>query len=122
MLRPVLPQRAARYPTHCLRRCVLEGCELPYQERIKILGVLIDEHLTWEAQAGAAAGKVYAATRAICRAQRHVRDADLELLAQQLGRTHLDHCLPVWAGGLQAAHETAGSAYNATARVGARQE
>jgi hypothetical protein len=122
MLRPVSTQRAARYPTHLMPLCRLEGCELPYLHTAKILGVLIDEHLTWEAQAQQASNKARAAARAITKVQSHLRDTDMHMLAQQLGRTYLDPCLPVWAGGQAAAHDIAAGAYCAVARAAARQD
>jgi hypothetical protein len=122
MLRPVLPQRAARYPTNVLPQCTLEGCKLPYQTAIKIIGVMLDEHLHWEQQARKAAGKARGAAQAITKAQRHLRDSDTQLLAQQLGRTYLDTCLPVWCAGQQSAHDIAQRAYNAVARAATKQE
>eukprot|EP00660_Eupelagonema_oceanica_P019759 gene19759-biopygen2698 len=104
------------------------GCEMGKHkirpsETIKVLGVLIDERLSWEDQAAAAARKALNAARTVKSAARYLRfRRDRGRFMRALAHPHLDYCQTALAGPTAAAVSFYVRAYHRTARIAARTE
>eukprot|EP00660_Eupelagonema_oceanica_P019644 gene19644-biopygen39910 len=90
-------------------------------ETIKVLGVLLDQRLSWENQAAAAARKALNAARTVKSASRHMRfRRDRGKFMRALAHPHLDYCQSALANPTEAAASFLRRAYHRTARVAAR--
>ncbi len=89
-------------------------------EKMKLLGVTLDEKLTWELHNAAAAGKASGIARAIARGTRYLRKADRAALIQALAHPHLDYCQTALANPSNTAQHSMQRAYDRTARIAAR--
>ncbi len=70
--------------------CEMGAAEIRPTDAIKVLGVLLDGPMTWEAQATAAATKAHVAIRQIARAAAHLSQQDRATLVRSLALPHLD--------------------------------
>eukprot|EP00666_Eupelagonemidae_sp_cell4sb_P017820 gene17820-biopygen38860 len=102
--------------------CTLAGMAVKPAETIKILGVLLDQQMTWEPHAAAAAGRADSALHQIRRNARWLTTKERAHLAQALALPHLDYCQSALASPTKSATETLTRAYNRAARVSARME
>eukprot|EP00660_Eupelagonema_oceanica_P019663 gene19663-biopygen39957 len=103
--------------------CTMAGQEIPPRETIKVLGVLLDDRLSWEQHNAAAAGRALNAARTVKRACRHIRGyKDRGKFLRALAHPHLDYCQNALVGGTAQAEQVVRRAYNRTARIAVMSE
>eukprot|EP00666_Eupelagonemidae_sp_cell4sb_P017941 gene17941-biopygen15473 len=102
--------------------CELAGKVVKPADAIKILGVLLDPHMTWEAHAAAAAVRADGALHQIRRNARWLTTKERAHLAQALALPHLDYCQTALASPTKLAAAMLRRAYNRAARMSARME
>eukprot|EP00660_Eupelagonema_oceanica_P013114 gene13114-biopygen17663 len=100
---------------------LMNGTHIEPAETIRILGVLLDEQLTWEAHAADAARRAHNAIHAVHRTARHLPTRDRGDLMAALALPYLDYCQVPMVLPSAAATATFKKAYNRAARVAARQ-
>ena len=93
-----------------------------YNAPIKILGFLVDEQLTGEAQCAAAARRADRATGAIRRAAKYLAARDRLQLAEALALPHLDYCQTAMIDNSEGAEDMKRRAYNRMLRMAAREK
>ena len=98
----------------------MDGEDITPSEMMKILGVLIDEQLTWEPHNAAAASKADRARMATARATRSLSRKERTRFVQALAHPYLDYCQSALVAPTQLAEESLRRAYNRTARMAAR--
>eukprot|EP00666_Eupelagonemidae_sp_cell4sb_P018095 gene18095-biopygen18637 len=97
------------------------GCHtIKPAETIKVLGVLLDDRLSWEVHNAAAAGKASGIARSVARGTNFLRASDRASLIQALAHPHLDYCQTALAHPSAAARKSIERGYNRTARIAAR--
>eukprot|EP00662_Eupelagonemidae_sp_cell21_P003516 gene3516-biopygen117791 len=89
---------------------------------MKILGVTIDDRLSWENHNAIAAGKASGIARSIARGTKFLRLSDRAVLIEALSHPHLEYCQSALAKPSATAADSIKRAYNRTARIAARQE
>ena len=99
--------------------CEMSGAGIPPQEVIKILGVLLEGSLCWEAQAAAACVRSRNASFAVLRAARHLCVKDRSRLVASLALPHLDMCRLAMPSPSTAAEDTWRRAYHRAVRTAA---
>eukprot|EP00660_Eupelagonema_oceanica_P014342 gene14342-11174_t len=99
----------------------MAGTQINPSAVVQVLGVLIDEQLTWEPQATEAARRSRNAVHAMHRAARHLPTRARGDLTAALALPYLDYCQLPMVQLSAAADRTFQKAYNYAARVAARQ-
>eukprot|EP00662_Eupelagonemidae_sp_cell21_P015808 gene15808-biopygen88115 len=89
---------------------------------MKILGVTMDERLSWETHNAAAAGKASGIARSIARGTKFLRLSDRAVLIEALSHPHLEYCQSALANPSAEARSSVQRAYNRTARIATRLE
>eukprot|EP00662_Eupelagonemidae_sp_cell21_P037082 gene37082-biopygen74340 len=97
--------------------CEMGEHNIKPSEVIKVLGVLIDEQMTWEPQCAAAARKANGAIWAVARAAQHFSVKERASLMKSLALPHLDGCQSALAGPSARALMKVRRAYNKAART-----
>eukprot|EP00662_Eupelagonemidae_sp_cell21_P057979 gene57979-biopygen82314 len=97
--------------------CELDAQRVDCSTTIKILGVLLDNRLSWEEQASTAAGKARYTVDAIKRFARYLATPDRGFLAKALALPHLDYCQTALAAPTALATDISQRAYKRVARV-----
>eukprot|EP00660_Eupelagonema_oceanica_P019384 gene19384-biopygen18710 len=101
--------------------CQMGNHKIPPKQTIKVLGVILDERLSWEQHNAAAAGRAIGAARAVKRACRHIEGAEERAkFYRALSHPHLDYCQAALAAPTEAAVDSLRKAYNRTARMAVR--
>eukprot|EP00666_Eupelagonemidae_sp_cell4sb_P004626 gene4626-biopygen1733 len=101
-------------------KCTMDGHEIKHSQTMKVLGVTIDNKLTWEQHNAMAAGKASGIARSVARGMRYLQVSDRALLIEALAHPHLDYCQTALARPSAAARNSIRRAYNRTARIAAR--
>eukprot|EP00662_Eupelagonemidae_sp_cell21_P057186 gene57186-biopygen88313 len=97
--------------------CEMGEHQVPPSQMIKVLGVLIDEQMSWEAHSAAAVKRANRAVWAVSRVARHFTVKERAHLMRSLALPHLDFCQNALAGPSAAAAERMRRGYNKTARA-----
>eukprot|EP00660_Eupelagonema_oceanica_P019476 gene19476-biopygen39631 len=101
--------------------CQMGNQKITPKQTIKVLGVILDERLSWEQHNAAAAGRAIGAARAVKRACRHIEGAEERAkFYKALSHPHLDYCQAALAAPTEAAVDSLRKAYNRTARMAVR--
>ena len=100
--------------------CTMAGEIINPLSDIKILGTLIDDQLSWEAQAAAMSRKARGAMGAVSRHGRYLPKPDRVFLMRALALPYLDYCQTALAAPSAAARETLRRAYNRAVRIAVR--
>ena len=79
----------------------IDNTQLCRVSRVKFLGVIIDENLTWKAHVQHVLNKVSKITGIICKLKWSLPSSSLKLLYTTLLLPYLNYCTLVWAGGYQ---------------------
>eukprot|EP00665_Eupelagonemidae_sp_cell47_P001288 gene1288-4896_t len=74
-------------------KCRMGGHDIELADSIKVLGVTLDERLSWEAHNAAAAGRAKGIARTIKRATKFMRQSDRATLMQVLVHPYLEYSL-----------------------------
>eukprot|EP00666_Eupelagonemidae_sp_cell4sb_P017912 gene17912-biopygen33807 len=98
-------------------RCKMNGHEIEPTETVEILGVTLDDRLSWEVHNAKAAGKASGIARAVARGVRFLYKDDRAALIQALAHPHLEYCQTALAEPSAAALNSIRRAYNRTARM-----
>eukprot|EP00662_Eupelagonemidae_sp_cell21_P057749 gene57749-biopygen112317 len=72
--------------------CEMGGQQISPADVIKVLGVLIDEQMTWDAHCAGAAKRAHRAVWAVARAAQHFKVKERASLMKSLALPHLDFC------------------------------
>eukprot|EP00666_Eupelagonemidae_sp_cell4sb_P001594 gene1594-biopygen16244 len=97
--------------------CTLGEHRVLPKDTIKVLGVLLDSSLSWEAHCAAAAGRALRAIRAVARSARYLSHTDRGKLIRALAHPHLDYCQSALAEPSVEAQNLVRRMYNRSARV-----
>ena len=84
---------------------------------MKILGVTIDQTLSWENQVSAVVSKCFGSLICLNRFRHHFTPAALQLIIQIHVLSHVTYCLPVWGGACKTQQARVQKAINFAARV-----
>eukprot|EP00660_Eupelagonema_oceanica_P019559 gene19559-biopygen27315 len=99
-------------------KCEMGGQEIFPKQVIKVLGVKLDDRLSWEQHNAAAAGRATAIARNVKRACRYIGGAkERARLYKALCHPHLDYCQTALAAPTATANASLEKAYNRTARM-----
>eukprot|EP00666_Eupelagonemidae_sp_cell4sb_P002548 gene2548-biopygen33462 len=98
-------------------KCTMGECEIAPKDSMKILGVTIDDRLSWEIHNAAAAGKATGIARSVARSTKFLRLSDRSSLIQALAHPVLDYCQTALARPSAIASNSIRRAYNRTARI-----
>eukprot|EP00666_Eupelagonemidae_sp_cell4sb_P017749 gene17749-biopygen30625 len=98
-------------------KCTMGDCEIAPKDSMKILGVTIDDRLSWENHNAAAAGKATGIARSVARSTKFLRLSDRSSLIQALAHPILDYCQTALARPSAIASNSIRRAYNRTARI-----
>eukprot|EP00660_Eupelagonema_oceanica_P007672 gene7672-biopygen35188 len=83
---------------------------------MKVLGVTIDNKLSWEVHNAIAAGRASGIARAVARGTRYLGKVERASLITALAHPHLEYCQTALANPSAAAADSIRRAYNRTAR------
>ena len=97
--------------------CEMGEHNIQPKDAIKVLGVLLDNQLSWEPHNAAAAKKAENAIWAVARAAHHLSMRERGILIKSLALPHLDYCQNATAGASAHANQTVRNAYNRAART-----
>jgi ribonuclease HI len=111
---------ARRRKEHALIRCQMDGHEIEPTETMKVLGVTLDNRLSWEQHNAKAAGKASGVARSVARGTKYLPVSDRAILIQALAHPYLDYCQTALAYPNARASDRMRRAYNRTARIAAR--
>jgi len=111
---------ARRKDVHKQVKCQMGGQDIVPQDVVKVLGVKLDNKLSWEAHSAAAAGKASGHARAVARGMRFLRAEDRAKLIQTVAHPLLEYCQVALEDPSAHAFNTMERAYNRTARIAAR--
>eukprot|EP00660_Eupelagonema_oceanica_P019463 gene19463-biopygen6390 len=101
----------------------MAGQKVERRSVIKVLGVLLDDRLSWEQHNAAAAGRAINAARTVKRACRYIRGyKDRGQFLRALAHPHLDYCQSALVAGTAQAEQVVRRAYNRTARIAVMSE
>ena len=104
-------QHAADFTLH------VSGSEIRPSKTIKILGVTIDQMLTWEDHISTVVSKCFGSLIALNRFRHHFTPEALQLIIQAHVLSHVNYCLPVWGGATQTQQARVQKAINFAVRV-----
>lgn len=82
-----------------LGQCIQRVHENGTEKCFKLVGVHLDERLTWKHHIDKVKTRVAQATALICRSKKFLPKPIRILLYKALVMSHLEYCLPVWGGG-----------------------
>eukprot|EP00660_Eupelagonema_oceanica_P019068 gene19068-biopygen15487 len=103
--------------------CEMGGQVIVPKQTIKVLGVTLDERLSWEQHNAAVAGRAIGVARTVKRACRYIGGTKIRAkLYKALCHPHLDYCQTALACPTAAAGSVLQRAYNRTARMAVRCE
>ena len=95
----------------------VSGSEICPSKTMKILGVTIDQTLSWENQVSAVVRKCFGSLICLNRFRHHFTPAALQLIIQSHVLSHVTYCLPVWGGACKTQQARVQKALNFAARV-----
>ena len=95
----------------------VSGSEIRPSKTIKILGVTIDQTLTWEDHISTVVNKCFGSLIALNRFRHHFTPEALQLIIQAHVLSHVNYCLPVWGGANMTQQERVQKAINFAVRV-----
>ena len=93
----ILCRRGKQVVADSVKVCI-EGVELPKQEEVKYLGVIIDRGLNWKSHIDRVRKKSLACLASIRRAGAYLHCHAGKMLYQSFALPHLDYCAVVWNG------------------------
>jgi ribonuclease HI len=111
---------ARRRKEHELIKCQMDGHEIEPSQTMKVLGVTLDNRLSWEQHNAKAAGKASGVARSVARGTKFLPVSDRAILIQALAHPYLDYCQTALACPNARAQDRIRRAYNRTARIAAR--
>eukprot|EP00662_Eupelagonemidae_sp_cell21_P037283 gene37283-biopygen32826 len=97
--------------------CTMGEHNIKPSEVVKVLGILIDEQMTWDAHSAAASKKANAAIWAVARAAHHLTVKERATLMKSLALPHLDGCQSALANPCARARVRVQRTYNKSARA-----
>eukprot|EP00662_Eupelagonemidae_sp_cell21_P058229 gene58229-biopygen18372 len=97
--------------------CEMGEHDISPTDVIKVLGVLIDEHMTWEAHNAKATRRANNAIWAVARATKHLGIKERVTLMKSLALPHLDRCQTALAQPSARAEDRVRRSYNKAART-----
>eukprot|EP00662_Eupelagonemidae_sp_cell21_P057176 gene57176-biopygen84560 len=97
--------------------CEMGEHDISPTDVIKVLGVLIDEHMTWEAHNAKATRRANNAIWAVARATKHLGIKERVTLMKSLALPHLDRCQTALAQPSARAADRVRRCYNKAART-----
>eukprot|EP00662_Eupelagonemidae_sp_cell21_P021783 gene21783-biopygen31837 len=109
-----------RSAVHSNIKCTMDGHEIEQSDTMKVLGVTLDNRLSWEQHNAKAAGKASGIARSVARGTKYLRVSDRAVLIEALAHPHLDYCQSALAFPSAAARDSVRRSYNRTARIAAR--
>jgi len=95
----------------------VSGSKLKPSKSIRLLGVTVDQTLSWESHIGEVVRKSFPTSVALKRFRHHFTPEALRVLIQAHVLTHITYCLPVWAGATQEQLNRVQRCINFAARV-----
>ena len=95
----------------------VSGSKFQPSTSIRLLGVTVDQTLSWESHIGEVVRKSFATSVALKRFRHHFTPEALRVLVQAHVLTHVAYCLPVWAGATQGQLDRVQRCVNFAARV-----
>ena len=93
----ILCRRGKQVVADSVKVCI-DGVELPKQEEVKYLGVIIDRGLNWKSHIDRVRKKSLACLASIRRAGAYLHCHAGKMLYQSFALPHLDYCAVVWNG------------------------
>eukprot|EP00666_Eupelagonemidae_sp_cell4sb_P017804 gene17804-biopygen18933 len=99
--------------------CKLGGQEVTFKDNMKILGMIIDNKLSWRQHCQTMAAKTRRAIAVVRRASRHLMDSDRVFMIQSLALPYVTYNQEVFGAASQTAKAKLVRAYNACAREAA---
>ena len=93
-----------QFPCHAADDITLNvsGSEIRPSKSVKILGVTIDQTLSWENHISAVVSKCFGSLIPLNRFRHHLTPEALQLIIQTHVLSHVNYCLPVWGGASKA--------------------
>ena len=79
----------------------LSGSNIPPRPSVKVLGVILDQSLTWESHISSVVRKCNAIILSLYKTRHHFTSHALQLLVQAHVFPHILYCLSVWGGASQ---------------------
>ena len=95
----------------------VSGSEICPSKTIKILGVTLDQTLSWENHISAVVGKCFGALISLNRFRHHFTPEALRLIIQAHVLSHVTYCLPVWGSANKTQKARVQKVLNFAARV-----
>ena len=95
----------------------VSGSEIRPSRSIKILGVTLDQSLSWESHISAVVNKCFASLISLNRVRHHFTPEALQLIIQAHVLSHVNYCLPVWGGASKTQQARVQKAINFAVRV-----
>eukprot|EP00661_Eupelagonemidae_sp_cell13_P005537 gene5537-biopygen11753 len=98
----------------------MKGARLQPKEAIKILGVLVDQKLSWEHHSAAMAAKARGVAHQVWRATNGLKRKHVVQIMHAMAHPFLDYAQPALTNPSSLTHNTMNKVYKLTARLAAR--
>ena len=108
-------QSVKNHSSHLTLR--VSGSQVQPSQTMKILGVTLDQTLSWDSHISNVVGKCFGSLISLNRFRHHFTPAALQLIIQAHVLSHITYCLPVWGGARKTQQARVQKVLNFAARV-----